>query len=167
VQDDDEQIRIELSYMHRIYGSAEVTIVVNEGTDASHGIRGFEGINTPRRTKQIVVPLSTSEKLILSRWTPKLEVASAYHERAWTFQEYLLSNRKLTFINGRVEWRCNGGTRYEDQVNQQQVDVYGKISKHWFGSAIPTLKSLEQLVEVYARRKMSFPEDAFAASAGV
>jgi hypothetical protein len=114
--------------------------------------------NNLRNTKQLC------ERLLQPSCLAVADIASRI---PWTFQEYLLSNRKLTFLNGRVEWRCNGGTRYEDQVNQHQVSVDGKISKDWFGSAIPTLKSLEQLVQVYARRKMSFPEDAFAAFAGV
>jgi hypothetical protein len=152
--------------MHRIYGSDAFAIVVDEGTDASYGLRGFQGVTVPRSTKQVVIRLSTSEKLVVNHWHLR-GVASDYHERAWTFQEYLLSNWKLIFLNGRVEWRCNGGTREEDQVKQQQLVSLNTISKDWFGSVIPTLESLEQVVQVYARRKMSFPEDGFAAFAGV
>ena len=163
--------------MHLIYNSASFTIVAADGFDASYGLRGLEGLTAARKHPQELIPLPESERMAMyhpSQQYQKCQDRGAYQTRAWTFQEYHFSIRRLVFNMNAVEWHCENGQMHED--------VIGKVPKYFamnpllslratvpreLATAMPTPDSLADIVNAFNGRKLSFPEDALPAFAGI
>ncbi|KAI1181153.1 heterokaryon incompatibility protein-domain-containing protein [Nemania sp. FL0916] len=115
VQDDDADKAQQISQMDQIYQHAELTIVVAGGDNADCGIDGLEPGSRSLETNTAVV----SEDLTLMMLLPELSqaiAASTWNTRGWTYQEMLLSQRKLIFANGTLYFQCAGATWGEDYV---------------------------------------------------
>jgi hypothetical protein len=169
VQDDQHQLQSELAQMHRIYNSATLTIIAVDGVDANYGLRGFADTTAPRNIKRTYARLSNSETLVEDRYGIDKEnrVMTKYHDRAWTFQEEHMSNRAILFENQGVTWKCCFGSQGEDEPLQHSTSVWQEASSLLDQKAAPTLQGLNAILHHYNIRELSFPEDAFAAFAGV
>jgi hypothetical protein len=176
--------------MHRIYNSATFNIVAKDGLDANYGrkchyatvckiytnfiyqplVRGLKGTTVPRRHRRTYARLSNSEILVQtnSMSPPDNRVPSKYQERAWTFQEQLMSRRAIHFASGAIEWQCNHGSQAEydlllpDHLHKRSDFQFQSITRN-----MPTPMGLNTAIGLYNQRELSFPEDAFAAFAGV
>jgi hypothetical protein len=99
---------------------------------------------------------------------PDNRVPSKYQERAWTFQEQLMSRRAIHFASGAIEWQCNHGSQAEydlllpDHLYKRSDFQFQSITRN-----MPTPMGLNTAIGLYNQRELSFPEDAFAAFAGV
>jgi hypothetical protein len=179
IQDDHAAFATELRRMHLIYNSASFTIVAADGSDANYGLRGLKGLSAPRNHSQAPIQLSESEHMASVHPPGRIYRSrghGAYHTRAWTFQEYQFSFRRLVFHNDAVEWHCQHGQMHEDVVSETfdrrwdtyDVSRYSRTTVHqMFASSLPTLGSLARLVYDFNGRKLSFPEDAFPAFTGI
>jgi hypothetical protein len=177
-QDDHVQLAAELCQMHRIYNSASFTIVAADGFDASYGLRGLKGRTAARKHPQVSMKLSGSEWMATrhpsTQYTERRGL-TLYHTRAWTFQEFHFSLRRLVFANDAVEWHCEHGQMREDVImelpkpgDQDFVRLSRRpTSNQWFRTAMPTPSSMIDLVDAYNVLNLSYPEDAFPAFAGV
>lgn len=163
--------------MHRIYHSADFTIVAADGVDANHGLRGLKGLTTARNHSQMPIQLSGSEQVVVrhpAKKYPGSHGRNTYHTRAWTFQEFGFSLRRLVFANDAVEWHCEWGLTREDMIrelpepsNGQYFDARQRPTVHrLLTDKMPTPHSLNDLVSAYSNRILSFPEDALSAFAG-
>jgi hypothetical protein len=160
-------MRAELGQMHRIYSCATFTIIASDGVDASYRLRGLEGFTAPRKVAQETVRLPTSETF-LSEVASDKDCPSNYNKRAWTFQERFLPRRQLKFERGLVHWRCKEHKRKEDQSSAVvELVVYGGLSDEWFETATLDLAAMNDILVAYNKRRLSFPEDGFAAFVGV
>ncbi|KAK8076631.1 heterokaryon incompatibility protein-domain-containing protein [Apiospora phragmitis] len=132
-----------------IYASAKLTIVSIDG-DANQGIPGLKGIYHPRELSQLKFPLGKSD-LVLIRQNPVLSNTgpwSLYFERAWTFQEYLLSKRPRIIGNNQFHWACSSTTHHEDMHGADEL-------------------SHEEIQRFIIQQQGShFPEDALAGISG-
>jgi hypothetical protein len=179
IQDDHDSFATELGRMHLIYNSASFTIVAADGSDADYGLRGLKGLSAPRNHSQAPIQLSEPEHMAIlhpSERYLKSRGRGAYHTRAWTFQEYQFSFRKLVFQDDAVEWHCQHGQMREDVIRgaldrnrgTYYVGGYKRISVHQeFASSLPTPGSLVHLVNDFNERKLSYPEDALPAFIGI
>ena len=174
VQDDTDHLKWELSQMHRIYACASFTIIAVDGVDANYGLRGFRDITCPRTLQQEPVQLAASEQIMQNiksqrygngeRWP----VCDVYHGRAWTFQENLFSTRRLIFEKASVRWQCQSSEWHEELLPDSRVDDrFVAYAERWFHSAVPTLSNISDLIMDYNQKKLTFPEDAFSAFAGI
>ena len=101
-QDDpDEKTRI-INKMDLVYSYAEVTIIVAAGFDPTYGI---PGVGRSRRSqlsikvgKYILIPTLTDPitRIRASKWAT----------RGWTYQEALLSPRRLIFTDDQAYFEC-------------------------------------------------------------
>ncbi|KAI1158386.1 HET-domain-containing protein [Nemania serpens] len=100
----------QVAHMDVVYAGADATIIVAAGDDCYSGIPGIG--NTPRKAQQSVnvdgVDLyafgnSVGKELRESKWWT----------RAWTFQEGLLSHRRLVFTESQAFFECNTMTSAE------------------------------------------------------
>ena len=99
--DKDSQIR----QMDLIYSGAQMTIIAAAGQDPHHGLPGVGG--TLRKKKQ--PHLKFGDYTIISTLShPKpLVERSKWASRGWTYQEGLLSKRRLIFTEQQVFFECN------------------------------------------------------------
>lgn len=103
-QDNKEDFLFQLQQMDAIYQKAVVTIVAAAGGDTRYGI---PGVNANSR-KQIPSVTVGDEHLYTM---PNLQLQSAtckWLTRAWTFQEGLLSIRRLVFTGDQLYFECRG-----------------------------------------------------------
>jgi hypothetical protein len=93
-----------ISRMTTIYEYAELTIVSAFGSGASDGLPGVR--STPRK-KQPKILLETGSLLVSALQDPRQEIlVSDYWTRGWTYQEGVLSNRRLVFTENQAYWEC-------------------------------------------------------------
>ncbi|KAH6686658.1 heterokaryon incompatibility protein-domain-containing protein [Plectosphaerella plurivora] len=176
VQDDLDILQIQLSQMHLIYANSVVCIVAEVGHDASEGIRGIKGASLSRQSSQAVHKIAGGEKIVGSRLSlaemgekPVID----YHQRAWTFQEYLFARRRLIFGRAGMRWSCPSGGWREDLHAHPDIDKAGAIDHRlflagrWLRSPVPSLTNLSLLVWTFNEKWLSFPEDAIRAFSGI
>lgn len=104
-QENEEVKAVQLRYMNAVYQAAEVTIVAAAGDDSSFGLLG---VGKRRRKAQVsgnihghlltVIPPDPSRQIKTSKWAT----------RGWTYQEGLLSRRRLFFTEHEVSYECAG-----------------------------------------------------------
>ncbi|KAK3360951.1 heterokaryon incompatibility protein-domain-containing protein, partial [Lasiosphaeria ovina] len=103
-QDDADIKRIQIGAMDLVYGNAQLTIIAAEG-DSAHGL---PGLGSRRRVEQD--SLCIGDTTFIRTFPHAAETArnGKWATRGWTFQEGLLSNRRLVFTNQQVAFQCNG-----------------------------------------------------------
>ncbi|KAF7541336.1 hypothetical protein G7054_g725 [Neopestalotiopsis clavispora] len=170
VQNDSEQTAQQLLLMGAIYASAKFTVVATDG-DASYGIPGLKGISQPRNLQQTIIPLGRKDAII-QRNNPKmsnLPEASHYSSRAWTFQEFVLSKRRLIVGKNQFHWSCSSATFHED-VHGADSESHRQITRFQASDILcgmPEFGDLGPLFSEYSSRDLTFPEDALAGASGL
>ncbi|KAK1835138.1 heterokaryon incompatibility protein-domain-containing protein [Podospora conica] len=119
VQDDDGDKGRQISLMDQVYGAASWTLVLAGGDSAGSGIGGLE--NGSRCVKQNTADYS--QDLTLVQLLPSCSQAiegTVWNSRGWTYQERLLSNRCLFFVNDTAYFQCRKATWGEDYSAEDQ-----------------------------------------------
>jgi hypothetical protein len=163
----------QIGQMDTIYASAQVTIIAADSDDPNRGLAGVRGTSrTPQPifrggSYQIVSSLQSSETMISSsRWAT----------RGWTYQEGLLSNRRLIFSADQIRFECNSMHCCE-AVHLPLDEMHDKTTGK-FLSSVPSgafrLKNIGdnpwdfmQHVGEFSTRQLSFPADALNAIKGI
>lgn len=104
-QKNPHEFQEQLQQMDLIYKQAAVTLVAAAGTNADHGLPGVSRrMRMPMRSVRIGEQSLTP---ILS--TPDLSPENCrWASRAWTFQEGLMSTRRLVFTEDQAYYECRG-----------------------------------------------------------
>jgi hypothetical protein len=172
VQDDEKTSHCEITRMASIYANATLTIVAAGGNDANYGLRGIRGVSHPRSHRQQVAQLSNGAR-ILKYYPPELSQAE-WSQRGWTFQENLLSQRKLIFYDDSVMWNCSCDEWHEHVGSIHRKDTHRPLLKvsnlhapGLFNSTWPDLLSYQRLVIDFNERSLTYPEDVVDAFSGV
>lgn len=168
--EDDGDLAKQLQMMGAIYASAKLTIVATDG-DALHGLPGVRGSKGPRSLRNFV---SCPGRQIFIRNLPELSstspLASEYFGRGWTYQEFLLSPRRLIFAQKQIHWSCGCSLWHEDlpaMDANHSGDVPEQLRfKKIFGGQ-PDLKELDSAIREYNNRDHTYREDAYPAVAGL
>lgn len=153
-----------------IYASTKYTVVAADG-DASDGIPGLRGVSQPRRLHRTIFSLGEQDT-ILQRNNPSLvntSEGSPYFDRAWTFQEFFLSNRRLIVGNNQFHWTCSSATFHED-LNGADYGSDGQNARFQTSDilrGIPNFRELDGLFSEYNSRNLTFAEDALAGVSGL
>jgi hypothetical protein len=101
-----------ISKMAWIYECAEFTIVAAAGSDAKHGFPGVCSVRVELPQPEIHV--SPGLTLISSMGDPHIAIKqSAWSTRGWTYQEGVLSNRRLVFTDEQVYFECRSMAVWE------------------------------------------------------
>jgi hypothetical protein len=96
-------------------------------------------------------------------------------QRAWTFQEYLLSSRKLIFTPETIIWECNSGAGFESPLFGtwgSGVNVSRSFRQDFFKAEFATTSTelklirVRKLINSYNNRKLTYPEDGLNAFEG-
>lgn len=137
IQDSPEDKAVQIPQMHQIFSRAELTIVAAYGSNADAGLPGVAPESRGRNYFQMELP----EITVLIRSAAKIFVAkdslgialgenyllqSEYLNRAWTFQEGLLSKRVLVFTKDQVYFECDRCTWSEESHwESSEIDFKG------------------------------------------
>ena len=114
----------QISYMNRVYLGVICTIVATQGATANSGVEGIrqhfvsqvgQPASQQRKLQQVQAGLKSDLSLIapLPPQDHHLD-DSVWNNRAWTFQERLLSRRLSGFTNGQMIWHCRRMVCRED-----------------------------------------------------
>lgn len=168
-QNDPNKI-VYIQQMDRIYHNAEVTIIAAAGDNADYGIPGVS--STPREGQRC---FKVGRHLLLE---PQNEAfsrlsKSTWNTRGWTFQERLLSSRRLVFTNREAYFSCASNSDYygsegqPPQVHHLQRrylrahDQVRRVSFPFCGEA--GLPELTSLIREYSSRNLTEPSDVLDA----
>jgi len=193
IQDDVDDMRQQLEMMDRIYGNALLTIVA---ADAEHADVGLAGVDKgSRQVNQICEEIEPGFHMMLPLPEPKGLATSPWNNRAWTFQECLLSRRLAIFTGDRLVWRCRKAVAFEDMtaaesgeeledfawlsIRPLQLGVQESSESHLDCSIeklrngksrilrSSTFKEYANLVTQYSQRRLKHSSDALQAIAGL
>jgi hypothetical protein len=169
VHDGPETLADQLNNMSAIYANADMTIVAADG-DGTDGILGLFGISGSRDLHQAAFAIR-DEHLIIEA-TEKVEVTNAdigYNSRGWTYQEYIMSPRKLVFMHKRAHWVCQYLQRHESDADVWDDKTYGESSRFadFIRSGHPDLTEISELLSWYNKRDLTYPGDALSAISGL
>ncbi|KAF4426390.1 hypothetical protein CFRS1_v009752 [Colletotrichum fructicola] len=165
VQNSSRSWKLNAFNMDLIYGNAALTICAADG-DASIGLRAMRP--STRNTKQYKRMINPHLELMVTR-PPEIYIRSSeWNERAWTFQERLLSRRCLIFTNGRVYFQCRSTGMSEDIFGDQKgagwsldlVDAPMQMFRQLDDRAFWVYM---KCVELYTERKLTQAKDIQAA----
>lgn len=158
VQDGSSHKMSQIAAMGSIYSTAYVTICAVAGTNANHGLLGLD--TRPRTIFPGGVQISG---LILA---PCISVTSAgrsemWWKRGWTYQEYLLSPRKLLFAETHVameyghDCECEGPTAPGHTEGAKELRKKSRFSAY------------TDIVSGYNSRNLSHATDVYNAFLGI
>lgn len=169
VQDSHRSWSLNARVMHLIYGHATLTICAADGEDSSTGLLAMD---PARRVHQVEKECAPGLHLMMTR-PPEIGIrASRWNQRAWTFQERLLSRCCLVFAEGRVYFQCRSTSMSED------IFADGRGTSWSLDSVNAPLQELRELrcrafrlytqcVSLYTVRGLTQPGDILAAFSGV
>ncbi|KAK0718731.1 heterokaryon incompatibility protein-domain-containing protein, partial [Apiosordaria backusii] len=179
IQDDDDDKAEQIKQMDRVYDSALPTIISAYGSIKKEstpnsmscdGLPGYRPYSIDRHRCQ-----STA---LTSHWAT----------RAWTFQEQLLSKRRLFFTNTQLYFQCSCGVFCEDVIGwayiQPHSSLYNERSlyhdhtlpydrnadllpRNRFSGREEAFQYYGQVIDAYTRRNMTDQGDALAALEGI
>ena len=123
IQDSDEDKLLEISNMGSVYAMAFLTI---SATNANHAYEGF--LQNPNEQGKIVelpylCPNDTVGTIYLRPAGWFRMRSEPLNQRAWAFQERLLSPRLLNYTSLHVSWKCR--TAKHDRVDSEGHDFDG------------------------------------------
>src|SRR5262249_19086739 len=107
--------------------------------------------------------------------------SSTWNTRAWTFQEYQLSRRRLVFTDKQVYFQCRRDVMAEDVVCEapssffsfDMDDTYHRVQSFGIGTGLGewqwpfTLSDYAIAIELYTAKHLSFPGDVLTAFLGI
>lgn len=192
VQNDPEEKRRLIHGMNSVYENADLTLVALSGIDADAGLAGISprGPDTDNCGREHLfheihgtcsigtARISLIEQIQCSHW----------NTRGWTYQEQLLSPRKLYFASGEVFYEC-GYQEHREGYDHGTLRGSARLGAPWYGGNLSqdplddtqpknTLElklfspqrfdaEFQKIVSVYTRRNLKEPGDILHALTGV
>jgi hypothetical protein len=187
VQDDSETKQSQLLVMGEIYASAFFTVVAAQTTDASLGLYGSRKM-FPKSAASLKAGAEDDAGTVrmtgrhIMREQSELLMGTKHFSRAWTFQEYLFSKRRVVFHRDTVDWECSSASWHEIRdmsvvpLLRPQLTRLGpgrifspvQITPAVFmASPWPDMLRYARLVALFNLRNLTYPEDSLGAFAGV
>lgn len=168
-----EDEKLQIRQMGQIYAQAALTIIAAAGNDPSCGL---PGVNGKQRALQKTLVLG-GKTLVSSLPTGGYAIRnSTWNTRGWTYQEGMLSRRRLTFTDHQVVFDCNSMHCTEavklplDLIHTKdgRFDDFA-LDMGSFHYKAPGSKPLDFMLYVseYSTRRLTYPEDTINAIEGV
>ncbi|KAI0876682.1 heterokaryon incompatibility protein-domain-containing protein [Hypoxylon argillaceum] len=160
----------QLNLMGAIYANATVTITAAD-THSGQGIPGLRGVSKPREIEQRVIQFGT--KQIVAQPAEyghhPFRLPLPYNRRGWTYQECMMSSRKVIFARGELIWECPCSYRKEGLA--PSVNAHPRFSPSHRMSPIlagfPDTESLHEILAEFQRRELTYDSDALASITGL
>lgn len=180
----------QIQQMDTIYEKAQLTIIAAAGDDDDDENYGLPGVTSARALWPEKTPVSGDLSITWTAKDPYGEIRkSVWSTRGWTFQEAVLSPRRLVFVEDQVYFECNAVNCYESIVSPLdslhieskrhmkdylRAGVFDRNRNNLVRIFVPDSMSLEELflwyfssIEEYTKRTLRFESDSCNAFAGV
>lgn len=176
-QGDTRDKHNQIRQMDLIYANAKVTIIAAT-TVLENGLPGVAGVQRPCRPSLHIGGHRISSFTCSSTWREAMSLieGSKWATRGWTYQEGLLSKRRLIFTDEQVVFACNGMGCLESEILPLD-DLHNK-KKKTFKRGLP-LGSPQSLtpgtapyeimrhISEFAKRDLTFATDRVNAMRGI
>ncbi|KAH6962994.1 heterokaryon incompatibility protein-domain-containing protein [Fusarium avenaceum] len=164
----------QIQKMHEIYREADLTIVAAAGQGPDHGL---PGISTPRsKAPSVDVRIGSHRIVSTGKSAEEALRGTVWASRAWTYQEGLVSRRKLIFTDEQIYLHCMQ-REFRETIEQDfslmaQSDSDDLAPPFQCGilHLIPQkhgLESVYSLIRDFSRRNITFQNDTLNALLGV
>ncbi|KAG8165476.1 hypothetical protein KVR01_004028 [Diaporthe batatas] len=196
-QDDEALKARELGRMGEIYRNATLTIVASAAKDVQKGFLSKRKSTLKRTSFEFGRPglvfevqlegdkEQSVQALPVILRPNELDTVEPWYERAWTLQEMLFSGRRLQYRANQTTWSCHCS---ETVAQQSDGWVGGRVSSYTnysdaskiVGNTMAILRKGDiifpsatvlatwyGLVEVYTKRKLTYPTDRLPAISGI
>ncbi|KAL6705171.1 hypothetical protein ACN47E_007276 [Coniothyrium glycines] len=164
-QEDQAMKHYTIANMGSIYTNALVTIIAAAGDDAEYGLPGIS------RSRIVPRGFDIGNTRFAPVDPPLYHInASKWNFRGWTFQESLLSHRRLVFTDSQVYFQCGVSHNLESIVGghprlDQDLTIHLRALPDTGIGELP--RGIFQRLQDYLPRQLSYPEDTIDAFAGV
>jgi len=176
--EEDGRKQAQLNNMTAIYANASITIIAADGSNAEYGLRGVREVSraVKRTLRQEFIPFGPHRGVVERIFPPLNEPsgkdpANVYYQRAWTYQEYLFSKRRVVFHRDSILWECCSTTWFEDVRCCDGESFPRSVSlgrrQGMLASALPCLYNLASLVNEFNQTQLTYEGDCLAAFAGI
>ncbi|KAF2233495.1 HET-domain-containing protein [Viridothelium virens] len=171
VQDADDKL-LQLAAMDKIYGDAVLTIAATSGSSADSGLPGVDPSIRPRRVKQLRCDV---QGVTLALFLPDVSVtadASVWNERAWTYQERVLSQRLMLVSEQQVFFRCRHGMDWREDLivgdrSQEMISNVQESGTLRGTDHLANFQAYSTVVQNFSARHITFEGDFLNAFAGI
>lgn len=166
--------------MGAVYASAQVTIIAACGYGARYGLPGVQA-----QRQLYSVKVGNVQLIRIPRHDelhPREILESKWASRAWTFQEGMLSKKRLFFTDNQVLYACDFGIGYDFHVSRQfaPYKLMTPFYDDFFEGILPPFRQFELdmhclheyldlplwYLQKYCRRDLTYDVDALNAIAG-
>ncbi|SCN64718.1 related to tol protein [Fusarium fujikuroi] len=166
--------REQIQMMHKIYRQADLTIITAAGDSSCYGL---PGISTPRARAPSVDLCVRNHHLVSTGRSAKEAIrGTAWASRAWTYQEGLVSRRKLIFTDEQVYLHCME-REFRETIEQDldllaQADV-SDLSDPFRCSILHLIpgnagtEGVYSLTGDFSERRITYPSDRLNAFLGI
>jgi hypothetical protein len=184
-QDNAEEKHDQIRKMNLIYAGAHATIVAAAGKGEDYGL---PGVGKRPRFQQPMAKVQAN--CIVSTLGHPIHAInnSKWSTRGWTYQEAVLSRRRLVFTDHQVYFECNKMNTYESFSapldllhSQDKSDFHSFLRPHVFDTALggwgpdsssflsdsSTLSLFAAHVENFSARELSYESDTLNAFTGI
>lgn len=142
IQDDAKEKMRLIHGMDRVYENAILTVIALSGSDATAGLAGIRPRISTRYNhgrQNLFNEVHGSNSIAIGRISLREQIqCSHWNTRGWTYQEQLLSPRKLYLSCDEVFYECLCKTRREGYVDDESTKVSLRGGAPWFDTTIKT-----------------------------
>jgi hypothetical protein len=156
--------------MGGIYAAADLTIVAAMGDNPTYGLPGATRNSRSSRMERLGHQYMTVIPALGSGYDHLQVTNSPWSLRAWTFQESVLSTRRLILTDRQAILICNTDTRYEAIASRNPAkDPFTGVG--WLPPRHARIEESEMetaiiYLRTYSRRILSYDSDALNAIVG-
>jgi hypothetical protein len=182
-QDSPDLKHEQIQQMDAVYHNSDLTIISAAGVDESYGL---PGVGTTCRSLQLIANLDGASVLYAPKDPQEAIKQSHWSTRGWTFQEAVLSRRRLVFTEDQIYFQCDTMNCFEsvhcplDELHKPRYlirsGLFGMIrghehrnvardyQKHSLHDSVCLYRSN---VEDYTSRTLRFAADSLNAFQGI
>ncbi|PVG00464.1 HET-domain-containing protein [Serendipita vermifera] len=185
LQDDDDDKRVQIGYMHAIYQMAFMTIIAASGNNADAGLPGLWPGTRSVVPEEVIIKKATDIDpgiTLLTTLSPRRDsgqnhlAQTTWNSRGWTMQERVLSRRVLAFTDEQVHFACQKAIFCEEsyfensavpfirfQGNAQELNLQGalRVSYESTDPADRFWRRYRALVKDFTCRRFTFDGDVY------
>jgi len=170
------EVEEQVQRMDLIYSTAWLTIIAAAGETPNHGL---PGVGNRRRQPQ-PQGIIRGHMLVSALPDPVHEIEQCkWFQRGWTYQEGLLSPRRLVFTDRQVYFECSGmyccealnlplKNLHTQDGHRFKAEFCGKFNIGMFPRGIGTSTwEIVQRIEEYTKRQLTNPSDILKGISGI